>query len=805
MNEITVSIVCTNYNKGDWIAEAIESFLRQDANFKYEILVIDDASTDHSPEVIRGYAQKYPETIRAFFNKKNLGITKTWTKVCKEARGKYIARCDGDDYWIDDKKLQKQVDLLKKHKDSLWCSTDYNIITPEGKLKDVSAFENKLVDRSSTYAEMLVTKGFTMSSTWLVDTNLMREINDSIDSSAVDDTFNIQLDLFNKTKLTYLPEPTVVYRVNDGSDSRPIEIEKIRSRHERLLKTQLEYIEKYKDVDYAEMLKILLNRNLQNEMWAIERLQIVYDQRKHIKNQENTIEELKAMLDVIENSQSYQLARSISRVAKLPVRISGKALRLIERTKSNLRYEKDRKKKLRSKDQLKQERILSEKFSYTPLISIVVPVYNVPETFFLEMVDSVKNQTYQNWELILIDDASPVKDVQDLISRVAEGDDRIVYKFLKTNQHIAGATNEGIFLSKGEFVSLFDHDDLLHPSALYEIVKLLNNNSDVDFIYTDEEKIAGKNKYIQPFIKPDWNPELLHSTNYIMHFTTIRKTILNKYGQEDAAFNGAQDWELFLRITRNISPDRIAHIPKILYSWRIHKNSTADVVENKPYVAEAQKKSIQADLYARGYQDFALHRHPQYSGQWEVEFSNQIPGSVLIVVDDKQNIPQITDQLNSNTPGVEYKIITDSKDTTYRHILQDGYKYVAFVGGGLSLSDPKWLNKLAADASRSEVGIVLAGVSDKEVMSNLRPMLGADRVKLIERMGNENVSKRLYKTARYNIKSVNSEEGIMVVSADKISQSISDLSIAIDRTELSVELTKHGYSNLYNPCVKVLK
>lgn len=312
MNNTLVSVVCTNYNKGDWIADAIESFLRQEVDFTYEILVIDDKSTDHSPEIIQKYAEKYPDKIRAFYNKKNLGITKTWIKVCKEAQGKYIARCDGDDYWIDDRKLQKQVALLEKSKDSRWCSTDYDVVTPEGEVTHRAALETGLVDRSTSYAEMLVTKGITMSSTWLVDTQLMKEVNSEIDNEAVDDTFNIQLDLFIKTKLTYLPEATAVYRINDGSDSRPIEIEKIKSRNEQLLKTQLEYIEKYKDIDYAEIIKILLHRNMQNEMWAIERLQIINQQRHRIEQLEEMVSQRDNQIIGIVNSKKYKVGKAIA-------------------------------------------------------------------------------------------------------------------------------------------------------------------------------------------------------------------------------------------------------------------------------------------------------------------------------------------------------------------------------------------------------------------------------------------------------------------------------------------------------------
>lgn len=318
MSKVLVSIVCTNYNKGDWIAEAIESFLRQKVNFEYEILLIDDKSTDQSLEIIKEYAKKYPEKIRAFYNKKNLGITKTWIKICKEARGKYIARCDGDDYWIDDKKLQKQVDALEKNKNSQWCSTDYNIISSKGETKLKSAFKDGSVKRAKSYAEMLATKGFTMSSTWLVEASLMKDVNSQIDDTAIDDTFNIQLDLFHSTSLTYLPEATAVYRENEGSDSHPTELKVIKLRNEKLLKTQLEYIDKYKDVDYVEALKIALEQNMTNDMFATERLQIIHQQWDRLSRQSAHISELEEQLGAIQESRSYKLAVKMQKLASLP-------------------------------------------------------------------------------------------------------------------------------------------------------------------------------------------------------------------------------------------------------------------------------------------------------------------------------------------------------------------------------------------------------------------------------------------------------------------------------------------------------
>ncbi|MBH2007640.1 glycosyltransferase [Candidatus Saccharibacteria bacterium] len=285
MNDVLVSVICTNYNKGEWIAEAIESFLRQETDFRYEIVLIDDCSTDQSRDIVKKYAKKYPNKIRAFYNKENLGITKTWKKICKEARGKYIARCDGDDYWVDDLKLSKQVALLAKNKNSLWCTTDGNTVNPDGTIVQRAVFESGTTKRSTSYADMLATKGFTMPSAWLVDAKLMQQINAEMSDTAVDDTFNIQLDLFQKTTLTYLPDVTVSYRVNEGSDSRPTDSEAVKARDVRLLETQLEYIDKYKDVSYREIIEHLLRHYIDND----ERLRLLQRQHELITSQEKML------------------------------------------------------------------------------------------------------------------------------------------------------------------------------------------------------------------------------------------------------------------------------------------------------------------------------------------------------------------------------------------------------------------------------------------------------------------------------------------------------------------------------------
>ena len=253
-----VSIICTNYNKGDWVREAMDSFLNQKINFDFEIIIIDDASTDHSYEIIQEYQKKFPEKVRTFRNEVNLGITRTWKKVCQEAKGQYIARCDSDDFWTDPLKLQKQVELLDASTDSLWSNTEFDMVDLDGNLIQKDAFANKALPLIESYEEMLVMKGMTMASTWLVDTALMQDVSAQISDTAADDTFELQLELFKRTKISFLSDSTTVYRMNLGSDSKPMTLETAERRFTGILDSQIKYLNKYPDQDIQRISHLAL-------------------------------------------------------------------------------------------------------------------------------------------------------------------------------------------------------------------------------------------------------------------------------------------------------------------------------------------------------------------------------------------------------------------------------------------------------------------------------------------------------------------------------------------------------------------
>ena len=302
-----VSIICTNYNKGDWVREAIDSFLNQKTNFDFEIIIIDDASTDHSYEIIQEYQNKFPEKVRTFRNEVNLGITRTWKKVCQEAKGQYIARCDSDDFWTDPLKLQKQVDLLDASTDSLWSNTEFDMVDLDGNLIQKDAFASKALPLIDSYEEMLVMKGMTMASTWLVDTALMQDVSAQISDTAADDTFELQLELFKRTKISFLSDSTTVYRMNLGSDSKPMTLETAERRFTGILDSQIKYLNKYPDQDIQRIshLALVKDRDLDILVFKkdrqIEDLDLRLNQVSRISHDQNEyIEVLK------KENQDYQ-------------------------------------------------------------------------------------------------------------------------------------------------------------------------------------------------------------------------------------------------------------------------------------------------------------------------------------------------------------------------------------------------------------------------------------------------------------------------------------------------------------------
>ena len=283
-----------------------------------------------------------------------------------------------------------------------------------------------------------------------------------------------------------------------------------------------------------------------------------------------------------------------------------------------------------NEDELEKQK--TTKFTYAPKISVVVPMYNTDEKFFQDLIESLNNQTYANWELCLAD-GSPKKN--ENLEKYYEKNEKIKYNFLGKNEGISENTNEAIKMATGDYVGFLDHDDILSEEALFQVVKVINQDLKTDFIYTDEDKIDENYERFEPYFKPDYSPETLECNNYITHFVVVKKEIIEKIGKLNSEFNGAQDFDFVLRATK--VANKITHISKVLYHWRVHKNSTAYIADTKNYAFEAGKKVIEADLKREG-KSATVEFGQEVPGIYKIKYEVIGNPKVSILIPNKDNI-----------------------------------------------------------------------------------------------------------------------------------------------------------------------
>lgn len=231
-------------------------------------------------------------------------------------------------------------------------------------------------------------------------------------------------------------------------------------------------------------------------------------------------------------------------------------------------------------------------FGHRPIISILMPVYDPPEPWLRRAIASVRQQLYPDWELCIADDASTQPYVRTILAESAQEDSRIKLFLRNNNGHIAAATNDALRLASGDFVALLDHDDELPEHALYMIAEALQKRPDLDLLFSDEDKIDDRGRRQQPYFKPDWNADLLLSQNCVSHLGVFRTSLVRQAGGLRKGVEGCQDWDLVLRLSALTKPERIFHIPHVLYHWRIVKGSTSAGHESKGYVANAAQRVV---------------------------------------------------------------------------------------------------------------------------------------------------------------------------------------------------------------------
>ena len=272
-------------------------------------------------------------------------------------------------------------------------------------------------------------------------------------------------------------------------------------------------------------------------------------------------------------------------------------------------------------------------FDKQPCFSIVVPLYKTQEKYLNELVESIKDQTYSNWGLCLSDGSGADSPLKEILKELEHSDSRIKVISSKESLQIAENTNAAIDIATGDYIVFADHDDILSIDALYECAKCINENSKVDMIYSDEDKVSMDGQtYFEPHFKPDLNMDLLCSVNYFCHLVVVKRQLLDQTGDLDGEYNGAQDYDFVLRCVEKT--DAVYHIPKILYHWRAHMDSTAENPESKRYAFEAGRRAIQKHYERIGLKDAyveenSISRNVSYTLQ-----NMQTKPKVSIIIDE---------------------------------------------------------------------------------------------------------------------------------------------------------------------------
>ncbi len=231
-----------------------------------------------------------------------------------------------------------------------------------------------------------------------------------------------------------------------------------------------------------------------------------------------------------------------------------------------------------------------------PLISVVMPTYNPKPKWLKEAIESIRAQTYPEWELCIADDASVSEEIKDMLRDYERQDSRIKVVFRARNGHISATSNDALKLVTGDWVALMDHDDLLPSHALLEVARCITSSPGVKLIYTDEDKIDQHGRRSDPYFKPDWNLDLFRSQNLFSHLGVFSTDLIRDVGGFRLGLEGSQDWDLTLRCIERVPDSAIEHIPQVLYHWRVHANSTAGSMESKPYAAVAGERALNDHL-----------------------------------------------------------------------------------------------------------------------------------------------------------------------------------------------------------------
>ncbi len=399
-------------------------------------------------------------------------------------------------------------------------------------------------------------------------------------------------------------------------------------------------------------------------------------------------------------------------------------------------------------DEEQRKRESQAEFDLMPKISILTPLYNTPENYLRDMIESVQAQTYANWELCLADGSDDDHAAVGLLVRsYSENDERIIYRHLPENKGISGNTNACLTLADGDYIALLDHDDILHPSALYEYVKRINEEG-ADYLYCDEAtfKAGDINRMITMHFKPDYAIDNLRANNYICHFSMFKRSLLSGTELFRPQFDGSQDHDMILRLTDRA--EKIVHVPKLLYYWRSHSGSTASNIEAKHYAIEAARGAVSDHLKRHGYEHFQISSTRAFETIFKISYEISDSPLISIIIpncDHARDLKRLVDSIYTRSTWDNYEIIvvengSSSRDTeglyesfengpmrerirvldfhrgpeeafNFSAVVNFGARqargrYLLFMNNDMEVITINWMEEMLMYAQRSDVGAV---------------------------------------------------------------------------------------------------
>jgi GT2 family glycosyltransferase len=494
-------------------------------------------------------------------------------------------------------------------------------------------------------------------------------------------------------------------------------------------------------------------------------------------------------------------------------------------------------------EELNQLNTASQHFLYRPKISIITPVWNIDEKWLCRAIDSVINQVYDNWELCIVDGGSTRSYIRQVLEEYAQKDGRIKIKILKENLGIAGNSNEAVSLATGEFIGFLDHDDELAPFALYEIACLLNRNPNFGFVYSDEDKIDENGFRRKPVFKPDWSPDMFLSYNYLCHFSVIRKELVASVGGFHSGYEGSQDYDLFLRVTEKIPSPEIAHIPKILYHWRMISGSAAIHSSAKPYALLSAKKALNDTLTRRKISGEAVDG--LFPGFYRIQYTIPDNPKVSIIIPTKDHVDLLHRCIRSILEKTTYRnyeiVIVDNQsknhdtfayydslknypnirvlsfDKPFNYSALNNYAvariespYLLFLNNDTEIISDEWLAAMLEHAQREGVGAIGAKLlfPDKTIQH-----AGI----IIGMIGNTpvcwNLNKYLpdqipgYFGRANHIQNIGAVTAACMMIRKDVFQEMGgfdeDFTVALNDVDLCLRIRKQGYLIVYTPYAKL--